>query len=182
MDRLTPSPGSVAEAGDPAMMDAAIELAREWLRDGRGKYCAAIVVKDGEIVGRGTNTVDATHDPTAHCEINAIRDATQRLGTSNLSGCDMYVTFESCSLCVAAIWWSRLDRVFYGASFCDGDPRFELDAHDDLRDEIGRAPGDRRRPYRSLRGREAMQMFAEWWDRSEPEPPWLEPRRGEQHQ
>lgn len=166
---VTAVPG---DAGDPAMMTEAIELARTWLEEGRGRYCAAIVVKDGEIVGRGTNTVDTTHDPTAHCEVNAIRDATSRLGTADLSGCDLYVTFEPCSLCVAAIWWSRVDRVFYGASFCDGDPRFRLDAHDGLREEIAHPPHDRRRPYRSLQGAEAMRMFEEWWDRDNPQPHW----------
>ncbi len=74
----------------------------------------AIVVKDGEVIGRGFNLRERDHDPTAHAEVIAIRDASKRLGGWRLIGCDLYVTIEPCPMCSGAILNSRIERVFYG--------------------------------------------------------------------
>ena len=74
----------------------------------------AVVVKDGQIIGRGHNLVESRKDPTCHAEILAIQDAAKNLGGWRLSGCSMYVTVEPCSMCAGALVWSRLDRLFIG--------------------------------------------------------------------
>ena len=100
-------------------MRRAIELSREKMESGAGGYCASLVVKEGEVVGEGWNTVLQSNDPTAHCEINAIRAAGQRLGTWDLSGCELYSTWEPCPMCVAAISWARISRVYYANLLSD---------------------------------------------------------------
>jgi len=76
----------------------------------------AVVVRDGEIVGRGFNRPISSHDPTAHAEIVALRDAAARLGNYRLTGCDLYVTLEPCAMCVGAMVHARIGRVLFGAS------------------------------------------------------------------
>jgi tRNA(Arg) A34 adenosine deaminase TadA len=78
-----------------------------------------VVVKDGQIVGRGCNGVTSTNDPTAHAEIVAIRDACRLLGTFHLDGCEIYASCEPCPMCLAAIYWARIDRLYFGASASD---------------------------------------------------------------
>ena len=95
-------------------MRRAIALCEEKMATGEGGYCATIIVKDGEVIGEGWNNVAENHDATGHCEINAIRDAGQRTGNWDLSGSTLYTTWEPCVMCAAAIWWARIDRVFYG--------------------------------------------------------------------
>src|SRR5690606_5315754 len=83
---------------------------------------AAVVVKDGKVVGRGVNQVVAKHAPTSHGEVEAIRDACQRLQTWDLSGCELYTTCEPCELCVAAMHWSRIARLYYANTLEDCEP------------------------------------------------------------
>ncbi len=97
-------------------MEEAIKLANECFETGNGGPFGAVIVKDGEIVGRGRNTVTADNDPTAHAEVNAIRDACKNLGTFQLSGCEVYASSEPCPMCFGAIYWARPERIFYGAS------------------------------------------------------------------
>lgn len=99
-------------------MRKAIEKAREGLRKGQAPF-GACVVKDGETVSCAHNTVWADMDPTAHAEVNAIREACRGLDTIDLSGCSIYTTTEPCPMCFAAIHWAKLDKVFYGASIED---------------------------------------------------------------
>lgn len=97
-------------------MGVALELARE--AAGLDEVpVGAIVVKDGEIVGRGFNQPIGRHDPTAHAEVMAIRDAAQRLGNYRLPGCTLYVTLEPCAMCIGAIFHARIGRVVFGT--CD---------------------------------------------------------------
>lgn len=76
----------------------------------------AVVVKDNDIVGRGFNQPIGQHDPSAHAEINALRDAARRLGNYRLPGCELYVTLEPCAMCAGAILHARIARVFFGAA------------------------------------------------------------------
>jgi len=104
---------------NPAFMLRAIELATENARSGAGGPFAAVIVKDGEIIGEGANSVTTTNDPTAHGEINAIRNACRALRTFSLKGCEMYTSCEPCPMCLAAIYWARIDAVYFGSDAGD---------------------------------------------------------------
>ncbi|HYC46934.1 MAG TPA: tRNA adenosine(34) deaminase TadA [Burkholderiales bacterium] len=105
----------MAAAGDEQFMRAALELAARAAVEGEVPV-GAVVVKDGEIVGRGHNHPIGAHDPTAHAEIVALRDAAQRLGNYRLGGCDLFVTLEPCVMCAGAIMHARIARVIYAAA------------------------------------------------------------------
>ena len=100
-------------------MKEAIELSRKNIREGKGGPFAAVVVKDGKIVARGTNLVTSANDPTAHAEVVAIREACRVLGTFQLSGCELYTSCEPCPMCLGAIYWARPDKVFYANTHTD---------------------------------------------------------------
>jgi len=116
--------GAGAEEGamDEKFMRRALELAKAALdEDGAVPY-AAVVVKDGRIVGEGLNRAVARSDPTSHGEVEAIRDACRRLGTPDLSGCDLYTTAEPCAMCVATIHLAHVERLYYAISGPDNAP------------------------------------------------------------
>lgn len=96
-------------------MEAALDLAR-LAADAGEVPVGAVVVKDGQVIGRGGNRPIAGHDPTAHAEIVALREAAAALGTDRLIGCDLWVTLEPCAMCAGAIAHSRIARLYYGAS------------------------------------------------------------------
>lgn len=100
---------------DQLFMQQALQLAQQAAIAGEVPV-GAIVVKDGVIIGRGGNAPIDSHDPTAHAEINAIRQAAQQLGNYRLVGCTLYVTLEPCAMCAGAIQHSRIARLVYGAS------------------------------------------------------------------
>lgn len=100
--------------GDAAFMREALALAQQAAAAGEVPV-GAVVVKDGQIVGRGSNAPISKHDPTAHAEIAAMRDAAQRLGNYRLVGCELFVTLEPCVMCVGAMFHARIGRVVYGA-------------------------------------------------------------------
>ena len=91
----------------------AIDLAREALDDDVGGPFGAVVVQGGEVVGRGRNRVLADHDPTAHAEVLAVRDACRHLGTHDLSGCTVYASSEPCPMCLGALFWARVSRIVF---------------------------------------------------------------------
>jgi guanine deaminase len=94
-------------------MHRAIELSLEMMRSGRGGPFGALIVKDGAIIAEGFNQVTSTNDPTAHAEMVAIRLACQALGTFDLTGCEVYTSCEPCPMCLGAIYWARLERIYY---------------------------------------------------------------------
>ena len=100
-------------------MREAINEAKKGIHRGEGGPFGSVVVKEGRIVGRGHNMVVANNDPTAHGEISAIRDACNNLNTFSLEGCELYTTAEPCPMCLAAILWSRIDKVYYGCNVMD---------------------------------------------------------------
>ena len=100
---------------DLSMMKIAIELAQEASSFGEVPV-GAIVVKDGQIIGRGSNAPISLHDPSAHAEIQALRDAAKNLGNYRLVNCTLYVTLEPCAMCTGAIQHARIARLVYGAS------------------------------------------------------------------
>jgi tRNA(adenine34) deaminase len=100
---------------DEDFMREALRLAEQAAQAGEVPV-GAVVVKDGEIVGRGSNAPISRHDPTSHAEIAALRDAAQRLGNYRLVGCELFVTLEPCVMCVGAMFHARIARVVYGAT------------------------------------------------------------------
>ena len=101
-------------------MFRAIELARQTsLIDKAGGPFGCVIVKDGEIIAEGANTVLADNDPTCHGEMNAIRNACKELGTHDLSECTLYTTSEPCPMCYGAIWWARIEKIYYASTTRD---------------------------------------------------------------
>ena len=99
-------------------MERAFEMRRLAIERGDQPY-GAVIVKWGRIVGEGVSAVLTDNDPTAHAEMQAIRDAARRLGTSDLTSCEMYGTSRACSMCEARAYWAHIARMYYGAAITD---------------------------------------------------------------
>jgi guanine deaminase len=152
------------KGNDEAFLREAIRLARESVDSGCGGPFGAVIVRDGRIVGRGQNRVTSLNDPTAHAEIQAIRDACAELGTFWLETCEIYTSCEPCPMCLGAIYWARLSRIHYAADRTDAasigfDDEF-------LYREIPTPPAHRRIPMRQALREEALEAFR-LWDASE---------------
>jgi tRNA(Arg) A34 adenosine deaminase TadA len=141
-------------------MRRAIAISRARMLDGEGGPFGAVVVRDGTIVGEGWNRVTSTNDPTAHAEIVAIRDAARRLGTFSLAGCEIYSSCEPCPMCLGAILWARLDRLYYANDRHDA----KAVGFDDevFHREVTLPPDRRAIPTMRLLPEEARAVFAEW--------------------
>ncbi len=100
-------------------MREAVRLAEQGMSAGRGGPFGCVIVRSGEIVGRGHNRVTSTNDPTAHAEVTAIRDACANLETFRLDDCELYTSCEPCPMCLAAIYWARIPAVYYGNTRAD---------------------------------------------------------------
>lgn len=100
-------------------MKIAIDEAREGINAHHGGPFGSVIVKDGKIVGRGHNKVLLNNDPTCHGEMEAIRDACRNLGTYDLSGCVIYTTGEPCHMCLCALMWANIDKIYYGCTIED---------------------------------------------------------------
>ena len=100
-------------------MRMAINEARKGIRAGHGGPFGAVIVKDGVVVGKGHNQVVKNNDPTCHGEMMAIHKACKKLGTFDLSGCELYTTGEPCPMCMAAILWANIKKVYYGFNIVD---------------------------------------------------------------
>ncbi|MCU0786479.1 MAG: nucleoside deaminase [Verrucomicrobia bacterium] len=141
-------------------MREAIRLSAIKMRAGNGGPFGAIVVRQGKVVGRGFNAVTSSNDPTAHAEVMAIREACRRLKTFKLQDCELYTSCEPCPMCLAAIYWARLRRVFYANTRKDA-ARIGFD--DDLiYREIALPVAKRSVPMKQLLRREAFKAFTEW--------------------
>ncbi|MDQ6630199.1 MAG: nucleoside deaminase [Verrucomicrobiota bacterium] len=99
---------------NPTFMREAIRISTEMMRANKGGPFGTVIVRDAQIVGRGWNQVTSTNDPTAHAEMTAIRDACKNLNTFKLDDCELYTSCEPCPMCLAAIYWSRVKKVYYG--------------------------------------------------------------------
>jgi tRNA(Arg) A34 adenosine deaminase TadA len=118
-----PAPAATPAADRARLMARAIELRRIAVERGDQAF-GAVVARDGQVVGEGISAVLTTPDPTAHGEVQAIRDAARRLGTPRLAGCELYTTFRPCPMCEAAAYWAGIVRVFHGEAITDaGAPR-----------------------------------------------------------
>ena len=138
----------------------AIRLSVQKMRAGQGGPFGAVVIKDGRIVGTGFNRVTSTNDPTAHAEIVAIRQACRRLGTFSLAGCEIYASCEPCPMCLAAIYWARLEGLYYAASREDAAGAGFDDAH--IYGQIALPPDARSLPTTQDLRPEALAAFEAW--------------------
>jgi tRNA(Arg) A34 adenosine deaminase TadA len=145
---------------NPDFLRRAIALATENVKSGAGGPFGAVVVRDGKIAGEGVNSVTASGDPTAHAEVNAIREAAKTLGTFTLAGCELYTSCEPCPMCLAAAYWARLDAVYYGASAADAARAGFDDAF--LYAELRKDVSQRKLRSMQLLGGEAWASFAAW--------------------
>ena len=140
-------------------MREALALARENIRKGGGPF-AAIIVKDGREIARTGNTVTLSNDPTAHAEVNAIREACRKLGTFNLAGCEIYSSCEPCPMCLSAIYWAGISKIYMSASRFDAaDAGFDDQF---LYDEMVKPYEERRIPVKVLVPDEGKAPFADW--------------------
>ena len=141
-------------------MAQAIALSIENVESGKGGPFAALVVKDGKIIARGTNLVTSSNDPTAHAEVVAIRRACRRLHSFQLTGCEVYASCEPCPMCMAALYWARPDKLFYAGSRADA-ARVGFD--DSFIDRQLRLPARRRSlPTVQIMRDEAREAFRRW--------------------
>jgi len=145
---------------NPEFLRRAIVLAIQNVDVGGGGPFAAVIVRDGKIVGEGVNTVTGSHDPTAHGEMNAIRAACKALGTFSLAGCELYTSCQPCPMCLAACYWARLDAIYYGSSAADAARAGFDDAF--LYEEFRKDPPARALPATQLPGNEAWACFGVW--------------------
>jgi guanine deaminase len=151
---------AIDSAHDPSFMQRAIELSRLGIERGDGGPFGAVIVRAGEIVGEGWNRVIATNDPTAHGEILAIREASRRLNTFILAGCDLYTSSEPCPMCLSAVYWSRISRIFYGNTVADA---AGIGFDDTLiLGELQKPPTVRLIPASRLMADEAIEVFREF--------------------
>lgn len=153
---LTFAPMSLHEQ----FMRRAIELAEANVRAGRGGPFGAVVVRDGEAIGEGVNEVTSRNDPTAHAEVAAIRAACRRLENFDLSGCVIYANCEPCPMCLAAIYWARLDRIFYANTRVDA-ARIGFDDAA-FYEELTHPPASRRVPAERIPMPHALTAFERW--------------------
>jgi guanine deaminase len=141
-------------------MARAIQLSLENVRSGRGGPFGAVVVKDGVVVAEGVNQVTATNDPTAHAEVLAIRLACQKLGLFELRGCDLYASCEPCPMCLGAIYWARMDRIYFG-NFAADAAKIGFD-DSAIYAEITQPHAERDIPMIQMMRAEALAAFREW--------------------
>ncbi len=142
----------------------AIALSKKNIDKGGGPF-GAVVVKDGIIISTGVNRVTAHNDPTAHAEVNAIRKAARKLGTFNLSGCEIYTSCEPCPMCLGAIYWAHIDKIYYGNTKTDAaaigfDDSF---IYDELKQEITQ----RKVKIVQLLPQKAMEAFEKWINKTD---------------
>ena len=144
---------------DP-FMRRAIELAIDNVRAGRGGPFAAVIVRNGDVLAEGTNLVTSANDPTAHAEVVAIREACRKAGHFELRGCEIYATCEPCPMCLGAIYWSRLDRIYYAATRKDAAAAGFDDSF--LYDEVALTLDKRSIPMKHLMRTESLAAFEVW--------------------
>ena len=144
---------------DRRFMKMASDLALDNVDKGGGPF-GAVIVKEGEIISTGTNTVTIDNDPTAHAEVNAIRNACRAKGNFKPEGCDIYTSCEPCPMCLSALYWAGVRRIYYGNT--------QLDARainfDDnfIYEEIAKPHTARAIPCIHITGTDAIEAFKKW--------------------
>ena len=145
---------------NPEHMRRAVQLSAERMRANLGGPFGAVIVKDGKVIAEGFNQVTTKNDPTAHAEVMAIRNACEKLGTFSLEGCEIYSSCEPCPMCLASIYWARLDALYFANTRQDAaaigfDDEF-------LYLEIPKPLSERKIPTQLVELEEARAVFEEW--------------------
>jgi guanine deaminase len=141
-------------------MARAIQLSVESAHSGHGGPFGAVIVRNGEIIAEGVNRVTSSNDPTAHAEVVAIRQACAKLGTFELKDCELYSSCEPCPMCLGAIYWARLSRIYYANTAADA---AAIDFDDSfIYSELQVIPTERRIPAQQMMREEALAAFRAW--------------------
>lgn len=138
----------------------AIKLSEQNIEHGQGGPFGAVIVKDGEVVASSANKVVPENDPTAHAEVSAIRLACKALGTYDLSGCEIYTSCEPCPMCLGAIYWAHVDKIYYANTKADA-AEIGFDDHF-IYKEIECEMNNRKLPFIQLLRDEAQYVFKHW--------------------
>ena len=142
-------------------MERAIELSIQSVNNSGGPF-SSIIVRDERIIAEGSNKVTLSNDPTAHGEIVAIREACEKLNNFNLSGCELYSTCEPCPMCLSAIYWSRINKIYYANTRKDAQ---KIDFDDSsIYSELQKNINERKIPMTQIMRNEALKAF-ELWDK-----------------
>ena len=144
-------------------MARTIQLAIENARSGQGGPFGALVVRDGSGIAEGVNRVTSTNDPTAHAEVLAIRQACQKLGLFELKTCELYTSCEPCPMCLGAIYWARLSRVYFGSFAADASKAGFDDSF--IYREIAQPHAQRGIPMTQMMREEALAAFLAWQEK-----------------
>ena len=140
-------------------MQKAILLSEKNIENGGGPF-GAVIVKDGKIVATGCNRVTCNNDPTAHAEVIAIRNACKKTGNFNLDGCEIYSSCEPCPMCLSAIYWARISKLYYGNTKKDAAKIGFDDSF--IYDELEKSPAERTIPASQHLEKEAIVAFENW--------------------
>jgi len=149
---------------DNPFMARAIQLSMENVDSGRGGPFGAVVVRDGAIIAEGANRVTSANDPTAHAEVVVIREACQKFGVFALDGCEIYSSCEPCPMCLGAIYWARLSRVYFGNADADAS-RIGFDDSLIYR-ELAQPHSQRKIPMIQMMREQALAAFHAWENKS----------------
>jgi len=149
-------------------MREAIVLSMRMMRRGKGGPFGAVIVRGDKIMGRGCNLVTSVNDPTAHAEIVAIREACRKLKTFKLDDCDLYTSCEPCPMCLSAIYWARIRKVYYGNTRKDA-ARIAFDDEQIYR-EVALPLGRRKLEMKQVLRNEALKAFVEWENKADKMP------------
>ena len=154
------SVSSKSTADRKRFMAEAIQTAIKGRNDNDGGPFGCVIVKDGKIIGRGNNKVTSTNDPTAHAEIEAIRNACNHLGSFQLEGCILYTSCEPCPMCLGAIYWARPDKVIFG---CNHKDAAKIGFDDEFIYKEIPLPYDKRSiPFEQFARDKALEAFQKW--------------------
>ena len=145
-------------------MKKAIAASIKNIERGGGPF-GAVIVKDGKIIATGTNRVTANNDPTAHAEVSTIRKACKKLNTFDLSGCEIYSSCEPCPMCLSAIYWAHIDRLYYGNTKKDAAKIGFDDSF--IYDELDLKPADRKIQSTQILRDEAIKAFCIWEEKTD---------------
>lgn len=149
---------------DEKFMQQAIDLSIENVANGGGPF-GAVIVRDGEVIATGTNRVTATCDPTAHAEVSAIRAACAKLGDFKLAGCTIYSSCEPCPMCLSALYWAGVERIFYGNTKEDAKAINFDDSF--IYDQIALDYSERSIPCINIMREQALAGFKAWSDKED---------------
>jgi tRNA(Arg) A34 adenosine deaminase TadA len=151
-------------SNDKKFMAEAIRLSKESVKSGGGPF-GAVIVKDNEIIAQSSNTVTKDNDPTAHAEVNTIRLAAKKLNNFDLSGCQIYSSCEPCPMCLGAIYWARLDKLFYANTKADAKDIGFDDSF--IYEEIDLPKEKRKLEHVQIMRNEAIEAFKMWEEKDD---------------